>query len=65
MKGDSFEHVRNPAREPDVVFDTGTEAYILAGVGRMDLAEAVKSGRVKATGPAEAVAAYQGFFASM
>ncbi len=65
VKGDSFQHLRNPDREPDVVFETDTEAYILAGVGRMDLVEAVKSGRVKASGPAEAVAAYQGFFASM
>ena len=65
VKGDSFEHLRGADHEPDVVFETDTEAYILAGVGRMDLVEAVKSGRVKASGPAEAVAAYQGFFASM
>lgn len=65
VKGDSFQHLRNPEQEPDVVFETDTEAYILAGVGRMDLVEAVKSGRVKASGSSEAVAAYQGFFASM
>ena len=47
------------------MFETDTEAYILAGVNRMDLVEAVESGRVKASGPADAVAAYQGFFASM
>ena len=65
VKGDSFQHLRNPERDPDVVFETDTEAYILAGVGRMDLVGAVESGRVKASGPSEAVAAYQGFFASM
>ena len=65
VNGDSFEHVRNATRDPDVVFETDTETYILAGMGRMDLADAVRSGRVKATGSAEAVAAYQGFFASL
>ena len=65
VKGGSFQHLRNPDHDPDVVFETDTEAYILAGVGRMDLVDAVESGRVKASGPADAVAAYQGFFASM
>ena len=65
VKGDSFQHLRGPDRDPDVVFETDTEAYILAGVGRMDLVEAVESGRVKASGPADAVPAYQTFFASM
>ena len=65
VAGDSFRHERNPAHDPDVVFRTDPESYILIGMGRLDLLAALKAGRVEARGPRQAIEAYPRYFASM
>lgn len=65
VNGNSFEHLRDSSQDPDVVFETDTETYILVGVGRVDLEDSVELGLVKATGPADAISAYKGFFENM
>ncbi len=65
VNGNSFDHLRDSKQDPDVVFETDTETYILVGVGRVDLEDSVELGLVKATGSAEAISAYTSFFESM
>ncbi len=62
IDGESFRHTRDTSDEPDVIFRTDGEAYVLTGVGRMDLFEALASGRIKAEGPAKDIEAYASHF---
>lgn len=65
LKGDSFEHARDSQARPDVLFHTDPVSYILISVGRLDLQQAVASGRVRAVGEKAAVAAYAPSFRNL